>query len=528
MKTTSRKLERALISVSDKTGLDSLVKKLQEFNVEIISTGGTKKYLEELGVKVTSIESVTGNPEAFGGRMKSISFQVSSALLFRRHHEQDLKEATTLNIKPIDLVVCNLYPFDKYAGTNADEDTLIENIDIGGPLMIRASAKNYESVCVLSAVEDYQSFVDGFDGNTSFEMRRNLAVKTFKRVALYDCMIADELTGRFTDVTPMLELPKLENGTTLRYGENPHQSAKLYEFKNTQTSSLMKAQVLQGKELSYNNWVDADAAWRVMSDVAHVSMEKNVVAIIKHANPCGLAIADSALNALEEAWNGDSVSSFGGIIAFSKAVDLDCAKFLSEKFIEVVIAPEFSDEALKMFSKKKNVRVLKAPIRSKNEKEFIVKSISGGLLVQDEDECQGIKEELKAVTKTAMNDDMNELAMFGILACKHLKSNGIALVYKTEKGYLTLAGAGMGQPNRLDSLRLLAKKRAEDKGLPMEKMLLISDAFFPFADSIEVCNEVGIKNIIQPGGSIRDDEVIEACDRFGIAMQFSGKRHFRH
>lgn len=534
MKEENCLIKRALISVSDKSHLTSLVETLHKNKVEIISTGGTKKFIEDMGIPVTCITKLTGNPEAFGGRMKSISFPVTSALLYRRYHPQDLTEARELKIEAIDMVVCNLYPFEHYAGNNSKEEILIENIDIGGPLMLRASAKNYEAVTVLSDVSDYEPFLNTYNQNkgmVSFKMRRDLAIKTFTRVAKYDCMIAEELSSRFLDDYKTGDLPWLsvEPKETLRYGENPHQWAKLFKLKNTQSKhNLVDAQILQGKELSYNNWMDADAAWRVMSDIANISSGKKVVAVIKHANPCGLAVANTLIEALSEAWNGDSISSFGGIIAFSEAVDEACAKFLSDNFIEVVIAPAFSEEALKIFQKKKNVRLLKALVREKVESEFIVKSISGGLLMQNEDESNGLKEPLKLVTKTEMNTDAKELIDFGILACKHLKSNGIALVYKTNAGALTLAGAGMGQPNRLDSLRLLAKTRAEKKGLPLDKMVLISDAFFPFADSVEVCNEIGIKAIVQPGGSIRDDEVIEACNRFGIAMMTSGTRHFRH
>jgi len=533
MHTHMQPIKRALISVTDKSQLGELVQMLHSHKVELISTGGTKKFIEDLGVPVTGIEKVTGNPEAFGGRMKSISFPVSSALLFRRHHEKDLAQAKELNIEPIDLVVCNLYPFDQYAGKNAEEDVLIENIDIGGPLMLRASAKNYESVTVLSGIQDYEKFMSAFKENKGaidFKMRRDLAIKTFTRVAEYDCLIAQELNERFNEDFAQGDLPFLSVAPkeSLRYGENPHQWAKVFKFKNTDAkTTLVDSEMLQGKELSYNNWMDADAAWRLMSDTASMFPSKKIVSIIKHANPCGLAVSENLFASLQEAWNGDSVSSFGGIIAFSDIVEKDIADFLNERFIEVVIAPSFTEEALKIFAKKKNVRLLKTPVREKNQNEFIVKSISGGLLMQNEDECRE-KEDLKCVTKTPMKKEALELADFGIIACKHLKSNGIALVYKTPEGRLTLAGAGMGQPNRLDSLRLLAKVRADQKNLPLEEMVLISDAFFPFADSVEVCNEVGIKSIIQPGGSIRDDEVIEACNKFGIAMMTTGKRHFRH
>lgn len=527
-------IKRALISVTDKTNLESLVSSLHSLGVEMISTGGTKKFIEDLNLPVTSIEKVTGNPEAFGGRMKSISFPVTSALLYRRNHPTDIQEAHELNIEAIDLVVCNLYPFEKYTGTNASEEVVVENIDIGGPLMLRASAKNYESVAVLSDISDYDSFlieITQNEASTSFSFRRELAVKTFVRIAQYDLMIAEELTARFDPKKTVHDLPwiSVEKKESLRYGENPHQWANLFKLKNTKTEvSLVSAEVLQGKELSYNNWVDADAAWRVMSDVAHTAPGKFVTAVIKHANPCGLSVAKTLFESLEEAWNGDNISSFGGVLAFSGIVDAESVKFLSERFIEVVIAPDYTDEALKYFQKKKNVRLLKISNRMKEESEFIVKSISGGLLMQNEDESRGISEELKLVTTKDMSKDARELVDFGILACKHLKSNGIALVCKTSEGRLTLAGTGMGQPNRLDSLRLLAKVRAENKGLSMDNMLLISDAFFPFADSVEVCHEVGIKSIIQPGGSMRDDEVIEACNKFGIAMMTTGRRHFRH
>jgi phosphoribosylaminoimidazolecarboxamide formyltransferase/IMP cyclohydrolase len=533
MKNENITIKRALISVTDKTDLEGLVKSLNKNGVEIISTGGTKAFIEKLGVPVINIEDVTGNPEAFGGRMKSISFQITSGLLFRRYFEQDLVEANQLKIKPIDLVVCNLYPFQDYVGKNSSEDTLIENIDIGGPLMLRAASKNYEAVTVLSDVSDYKDFLDEFNTSSqkiSFKTRRRLAITCFNRIAKYDCLIAEELTERFMkEESNTKSFMNLSDEEVLRYGENPHQWAKKYQFLNTtQNITLSKAEFIQGKELSFNNWVDADAAWRVMSDVAHISKDRKVVSIIKHANPCGLAVSSSTLGALEEAWSGDSVSSFGGIIAFSHEVDDNAAQFFKDKFIEVIIAPNFTTEALALFSKKKNVRLLKSPIRPSNESELIIKSISGGLLIQNEDESSGKNEELKNVTNEKLSNEYLELADFGILACKHLKSNGIALVMKTENGNFSLVGAGMGQPNRLDSLRLLAQVRSKQKNLDLSKMLLISDAFFPFSDSIEVCHDVGIKSIIQPGGSIRDDEVIEACNKFGISMAFTGRRHFRH
>lgn len=521
MKQENFKIKRALISVSDKKGLDQIAKFLFEYKVEIISTGGTKKYLEELGLPVTSVESLTGNPEAFGGRMKSISFQISSGLLFRRHNEQDQKESKELNIKPIDLVICNLYPFEKYMNQNSPEDVLIENIDIGGPLMLRAAAKNYESVTVLSDFKEYMNFMTHYKDNqtqTTFEFRRAQAVKTFVRIAEYDQAIALELTKNY--------LP--EYNQTLRYGENPHQSASLMIKNNTDSQiTLAKAEFIQGKELSYNNWMDADSAWRVMSDMTHACSDKFVTAVIKHANPCGLAASTDSFDSLLQAWNGDHISAFGGIIACSYKVEAKHADFLTQNFIEVLIAPDFSTEALELFLKKKNVRLLKTPVREFKQKETMMRSISGGLLIQDEDERSYKTEEARLVTKKSLTRAHQELVDFGVLACKHLKSNGIALVAKSENGF-TLVGTGMGQPNRLDSLRLLAVHRAKMKNIPMDQVLMISDAFFPFADSVDVCHEVGIQAIVQPGGSIRDQDVIEACDKYGIAMIMTGVRHFRH
>lgn len=521
MKQENLPIKRALISVSDKTDIEKIAKFLFEYKVELISTGGTKKYLEDLGLPVTSVESLTGNPEAFGGRMKSISFQISSGLLFRRNHEQDQKESMALNIKPIDLVICNLYPFEKYTNQDVAEDVLIENIDIGGPLMLRAAAKNYESVTVLSGSHEYMNFMAHYMENkaqTNFEFRRQQAVKAFNRIAEYDQAIASELTKKF--------LPEMNQ--TLRYGENPHQTASLRLIHNTDSKiTLAQAQFIQGKELSYNNWMDADSAWRVMSDMAHAHQDLSVTAVIKHANPCGLAVAMNSFDSLIDAWNGDNISAFGGIIACSYKVEAKHAEFLTQNFIEVLIAPDFSPEALEIFTKKKNVRLLKTPRREYQQKETMMRSISGGLLIQEEDERSLKTEDSKTVTQIPFSKYHQDLVDFGVIACKHLKSNGIALVAKTANGF-SLVGTGMGQPNRLDSLRLLAVHRAKMKNIPMDQVLMISDAFFPFADSVDVCFEVGIKAIVQPGGSIRDQDVIAACDKYGIAMMMTGIRHFRH
>jgi len=531
MKQENRKIKKALISVSDKTGLEKLVRFLHEFKVEIISTGGTQKFIESLNIPVTAVESVTKNPEAFGGRMKSISFQIGSGLLYRRYHETDLKEASAMNIPEIDLVVCNLYPFEKYVGINANEDTLIENIDIGGPLMLRAAAKNYESVAVLSSPTDYETFIEKYNihQNTNFLDRRTWAIQTFQRIASYDIAIADELNHRFgDDQKNFLDFNKQH---TLRYGENPHQKATLAYVSNTNSQTkLTDAKFLQGKELSYNNWLDMDAAWRCMSDVYHSqsqSLKNKVTVVVKHSNSCGLVADQDSFSSLEKAWMGDSISSFGGIIACSYKIELEHAEFLTQRFIEVLIAPEFSAEALTIFEKKKNVRIMQSPIRDFTQNETMLRSISGGLLIQNEDELSLAQEKEELVTKRTFDLISSELKRFGVLACKFLKSNGIALVAENNGSYELLA-AGMGQPNRLDSLRLLAHSRLKAKSISPKQIVLISDAFFPFADSVEVCAELGIEYIIQPGGSIKDKEVIECCDKNNIAMILTRVRHFRH
>lgn len=522
------KIERALLSCSDKAGLVELARALVKEGVEIISTGGTKEALVRAGISVTPIEKVTGNPEAFGGRMKTISFQVESALLWRRFLDADAQDAQKLGVGKIDLVVCNLYPFAQAVKEKAEEAVLIENIDIGGPTMIRAAAKNYEGVCVLTSPEQYSDFLQEINqekGHTSFELRRILASQAFLHTARYEAMIAGELAKRFLDED--YEALFLGPGKTLRYGENPHQQARY--FSTNHGSGVGEVIPLQGKEISYNNLLDADAAWKCASDVCAV-LEKNpkpVVVIVKHLNPCGVASGASSKVALEKAWACDPISSFGGILCFSHEVDQEVAQWLSDKFVEVIVAPHYSAQALKIFSSKKNLRLLALPLKKIEQGEQILKSISGGILWQDEDE--GADLEVKSVTAKAFPAELYPLAQAGIMINKHLKSNAIALVGLDQAGDLILAGAGMGQPNRIESLKLLASVRAKDRGLiPLKNCVLISDAFFPFADSIESCHEVGVQWVVQPGGSIRDGEVIAAADRYGMGMLFTGRRHFRH
>lgn len=518
----------ALLSVTDKAELIPLAQNLINFGVKIISTGGTAKALTAAGIPVINIEQITGNPEAFGGRMKSISFQVASGLLYRRGHPQDETEVNQLKIPGIDLVVCNLYNFEEHVGKNAAEAVLVEEIDIGGPLMIRAAAKNYASVSVLTSPTQYQVFCDHFKQNngTTVEFRRQLACEAFDSIARYDIAIAEELGNRFNTqrADKFVALNKVQD---LRYGENPHQKATWYGWNNAKTKGLGNCKILQGKELSYNNLLDADAAWKVMSDVQAVFNEGATAAVIKHGNPCGLAHGNEPLKTLTEAWKGDEVSAFGGIVAMGFEVTGEIASFFQERFVEILMAPKFSEEAKTIMAKKKNVRLLELPLRNLKSEEKTLRSFHGGVLFQDEDEGLKNVDQCETKTQKKFSAGHQKLISFGVMACKHLKSNGIALVAEFN-GVSALVGAGMGQPNRLDSLHLLAGHRAHQKEINFNDVVLVSDAFFPFADSIEAADKYGIKHIVQPGGSIRDDEVIKKADELGMAMIFTGERHFRH
>lgn len=511
----------ALISVTDKSELESLARALTSKGVEIISTGGTAKKLSGMGVPFIPIEEITGNPEAFDGRMKTISFQIGSGILFKRDEQSHVSQARELGVRPIDLVVCNLYQFEKAAESNASADELIEQIDIGGPSMIRAAAKNYKSVTTLTSPDQYDSYIQELEkGSVSEAYNKNLAIEAFRLCYRYDEFIFKTLSGE----------PEEKK---LRYGENPHQSAKLLKLDNTNNQSIMDAKIHQGKELSYNNILDLDAAWKACYDAFYsVSPEtsaspRHCVSIIKHLNPAGLALCSDKTRALELAWAGDPISAFGSVISFSCEVESEQANWLSDKFVEIVVAPAFSKRALEVFSKKRNLRVVQLAPKSKSTVEKVYRSVSGAMLIQEEDDF--LDQEFQSVTKKEFENDKLLLASFGSSVCKHLKSNAICLVSETEDGSFWLTGAGMGQPNRLDALRQLTIPRFNQKaGVSIADSILISDAFFPFRDSVDTADEFGIKWIVQPGGSIKDKEVIEACDENGIAMAFTGKRHFRH
>ncbi|MCD4793522.1 MAG: bifunctional phosphoribosylaminoimidazolecarboxamide formyltransferase/IMP cyclohydrolase [Bacteroidales bacterium] len=533
-------IKKALISVSDKTGIVKLAKKLKEYNVEIISTGGTKKTLQDAGIKVTDISDVTKNPEAFGGRMKTISFNIESALLYDR--EKDADEAKKLNIEPIDLVVCNLYPFEQVLLQRKGFKTLIENIDIGGPTMIRAAAKNFKYVNVITQVADYEGFIDELDENagaTTYEYRKELMCKAFNHTADYDAMIAQAMDAQIDKISFRLNFKK---GKTLRYGENSHQKAYFFKMKEAE-NTYHDMNILHGKELSFNNILDISGAVNSVKD-----LKRTACSVVKHSNPCGLAEGENQRKVLEDAWQGDPISAFGSIIAFNTILSKQTVEFFEltnidkskRKFIEVIIAPKIEKNALKYLQNHKNLRVIEYDANKLPEYKDL-RFINGTLLSQDHD--NKLYEKLENVTKTEFDTEKNKsIIEFGLNAIKNIKSNAITIV-REKDGNFHLMGMGAGQPNRLISTELALSKakdfiKQDFKGKEedfaafykeeIKDAFLISDAFFPFADNVELAAEQGIKNIIQPGGSIRDKSVIETCNRLGVSMVFTGIRHFKH
>ncbi len=524
-----KKIKSALISVYHKDGLDEIIDTLNKLGVKIYSTGGTRSFIESLGVEVAPVEGLTGYPSILGGRVKTLHPKVFGGILARRDNSGDVEQLKEYDIPELDLVIVDLYPFEDTVASGASNQDIIEKIDIGGISLIRAAAKNYKDIVIVASKDQYRpllSMLQEKGGESSISDRKAFAREAFAVSSHYDAAIFN-----YFNEEEGTERISLNNGHVLRYGENPHQKATFYKFGNTEKgAALANAKILQGKPLSYNNLLDADASWKAASDayhsVTHID-NKVAVAVVKHLNPCGLAVTDDIMKSLELAWAGDPISAFGSIITFTETVTKEIAEWFAKRFIEIVIAPEFTPEALEVFGKKKNLRLLEIPVKERITGEKLYRSISGGMLVQDEDE--GEDKEFRNVTKIQFAENKMNLAKFGVTACKYLKSNAIALVTENEDGSFWLTGAGMGQPNRLDSLRQLTIPRFNMKeDVKMEESVLISDAFFPFRDSIEAANEFGVKYIVEPGGSIRDEEVIQACDEFGIAMVFTGTRHFKH
>ena len=525
------KVTRALISVSDKTGLADLAQALDRHGVEILSTGGTAKHLRDLGHVVKDVSDHTGFPEMMDGRVKTLHPKIHGGLLALRDHPEHAAAMTEHDIGPIDLVVVNLYPFAETVARGAGRDEVIENIDIGGPSMVRSAAKNHGYVAIATDVMDYPDVIaelDGSDGMTSLGLRKRLAAKAFAYTAAYDSTIASWFA--FADQGEMFPASlnlSLTHGQTLRYGENPHQHAAFYAPVGPHAAGIGQARQLQGKELSYNNYNDADAALELVSEFRDAAP---TVVIVKHANPCGVATAATLAEAYARAFACDTVSAFGGIIAMNRPLDGATARAITGIFTEVVVAPNADDEALALFAAKKNLRLLLTgalpdPARS----GLTARSITGGWLVQSRDNGRLDGLDLKVVTQRQPTAQELADARFAWTVAKHVKSN--AIVYARDGA---TAGVGAGQMNRLESARIAAWKArdaADKAGWPTPHTIgsaVASDAFFPFADGLLVAVEAGATAVIQPGGSIRDAEVIAAADDAGLAMIFTGMRHFRH
>jgi phosphoribosylaminoimidazolecarboxamide formyltransferase/IMP cyclohydrolase len=516
------KIRRALLSVSDKAGIVELAKALLSHGVEILSTGGTAKLLQLNGVVVKEVGDYTGFPEMMDGRVKTLHPKVHGGILARRDLPEHVKAMEEHGIPPIDMVVVNLYPFAQtVAKAGVTMDDAIENIDIGGPAMVRAAAKNHAFVAIVTDPADYGGILKKMKANggaLDMDDRYALAAKAFSHTAEYDGMISSWLTARdpkgaARDFPERLNL-QYRLAQTLRYGENPHQSAAFYVERDPPRGSLAGFRQLHGKELSYNNIADADAAWECCR-----SFDVPACVIIKHANPCGVAVAQTPLAAYRNAFLTDPTSAFGGIIAFNREVDGPTADAVSKQFVEVVIAPRYDPAAIAIFQSKKNVRLLEIEVaRELNRLEM--KRVGGGLLVQTADDFDVA--ELRVVTKRSpTTQEMNDL-IFAFRVAKFVKSNAIVFCGKG----MTL-GVGAGQMSRVDSTRIAAIK-AKNAGLTLKGSVAASDAFFPFRDGLDVVAGAGAKAVIQPGGSVRDDEVIAAADEHGMAMVFTGMRHFRH
>ena len=508
---------KALLSVYDKTGITDFARELVALGYDLVSTGATHREISLAGLAVQQVADLTGSPEMLGGRVKTLHPKVHGGILARRNLADDMDELSSHGIDTIDLVAGNLYPFRQTVSRpDVTLEDALENIDIGGPTMVRAAAKNFPHVIVLVDPADYPWVIERLRDTEglSTQERQGLAAKAFQHVALYDTAVSAYL-GRSAESPFTQELTiGLEKLFDLRYGENPHQQAALYALGST-SGGLARARQLHGKELSYNNLLDADGAWTTVADFAEPA-----VAVVKHTNPCGLAIHEDMAEAYRRAYNGDPVSAFGGIVAFNRPVTAAAAEAMGSIFYEVVIAPDYQPDALELLQKKKNLRVLVVSNQDQAGSVGLkVQQISGGLLVQTPDNPREDSATWRTVTQRKPTVyELQDLA-FAWKAVKHIKSNAIVLAKER-----TLLGMGAGQPNRVISVQLAAQAAGEGA----HGSFLASDAFFPFADSIEAAAKAGVTAIVQPGGSIRDQEVIEAADRLGLVMLFTGIRHFRH
>lgn len=512
-------IKRALISVADKSGIVEFAKKLQQWRIELISTGGTLKVLRDAGVEAMAVSDFTGFPEILNGRVKTLHPKIHAGLLAAAENPEHSEQLTELGIEPIDLVVVNLYPFQQtIAQSDVTIESAIEHIDIGGPTMVRAAAKNFHSKTIVVSPSDYELVLRELEMNNgaiSEQTRFKLARRAFRHTAEYDAAIATYLSsmtgdGKRSPFPEMLTL-SFPKANDLRYGENPHQKAAVYgEF-----SSFFSQ--LHGKELSYNNMVDIQSAAEVCEE-----FDEPTAVIVKHTNPCGVACASTIADAYDLALATDPKSAFGGIVCFNRPLDMITATRIDKIFTEVVIAPEFSDDVLALLRKKKDRRLIKQRLRLQEKAGLHIRSIAGGLLVQTPDRSQVRREDLKTITKRSPTESEFEALMFAWKVVKHVKSN--AVIYA--KGKRTLA-IGAGQMSRIDSVHIAAEK-AKESGLELKGSVVASDAFFPFADGLIEAINVGATAVIQPGGSIRDEEVIKAANEHNVAMVFTGIRHFKH
>ena len=527
---TPTKIRRALISVSDKAGLIDFARRISAHSVELVSTGGTAEALRRAGLPVRDVSDLTGFPEILGGRVKTLHPKVHGGILAIRHDDDHARQVVDNQIEFVDLVVVNLYPFAQtISRPDASVDEAIENIDIGGPSMIRSAAKNFHDVAVVTDPADYSVVADDMDrgnGSVSLETRLHLARRAFETTGRYDQAIAayfadsitmDESGGAVVphrdSLLPSLFLVAGRKHADLRYGENPHQRAALYVDPQGERG-LATAEKLQGKELSYNNLIDLDAAWALVSEFAGIAC-----AIIKHTNPCGAAIGFDVVEAFEKAIATDPVSAYGGIIGFNRPVTAAAASLISKTFFEAIAAPDYEPAAIDIFSSRKNLRLLRMGPAGSGEGGFDLRIISGGFLVQDRDRASLDESTLRVVTTRQPREPEMRALRFAWILAKHVKSN--AIVYARDG---QLVGVGAGQMSRVDSVKIGAMKSV----LPLAGSVLASDAFFPFRDGIDEAARTGITAVIQPGGSVRDNEVIEAANEHNLAMVFTGVRHFKH
>lgn len=508
-------IKRALISVSDKTGIVEFAKKLEKNGIDIISTGGTFRALKEAGVSVIPVSDVTGFPEMMDGRVKTLHPKIHGGILALRDNPGHLKAMEENGIIGIDLVVVNLYPFQEtIKKPNVTREEAIENIDIGGPSMIRAGAKNYKYVTVVVDPTQYDDIIARIEGNTlTEEFRLSLAQKAFLHTAIYDSAIANYLSKEIDgDLFPSIFSPSYIKKQDLRYGENPHQKAAFYA--NSQMSGGMAgAKQLHGKELSYNNIVDMEAAWNLVQEWK----DEAACVIVKHTNPCGVALGENAEDAFTRAFEADSKSAFGGIVAMNRPCDKAAAEKMKPIFFEVIIAPSFTEDALALLSEKKNIRLIE--VKPTEEKEWQLHKISGGLLIQTADDITETKNDWTCVTKRQPTEEEWKALAFAWKVVKHVKSNAIVLT-----GEKVTYGVGAGQMNRVGAAEIAIAEAGEK----CHGAVMSSDAFFPFGDTIEAAGKAGITAVIQPGGSIRDQESIDMANKYGIAMIFTGHRHFKH